>query len=89
MFELQIDGVEPPDLAADFLDVPVCELADAAMRVAQQVRVEIEHRDVEGIAQLSPQRRGVGGDAAQLAAGRDDREAFLARRRRRELAVTL
>ena len=86
MFELQVDDVEPPDRAADFLDVPVRELADAAMRAAQQVLVEIEHGDVESIAQLAPQRRGIGGDAAQLAAGRDDREAFLARRWRRALA---
>ncbi len=89
MFELQVDDVEPPDRVADFLDVPVCQLANAAMRAAQQVLVEIEHGDVEGIAQLAPQRSGVGGDAAQPAAGRDNREAFLARRRRRELAEAL
>src|SRR5713101_6405931 len=43
MFELQVDDVEPPDRVADFFDVPVCQFANAAMRAAQQVLVEIEH----------------------------------------------
>ncbi len=78
VFELQVDDVEPPDRVADFLDVSVRELANAAMWAAQQVLVEFEQGDVEALAQLALQRSGVGADAAQRAASRDDREAFLA-----------
>ena len=84
VFELQIDRVELPDRPADLLHLTIGEFAHPRVRVAHQILVQIEDRDIEDIVQLAPQRGGVRGDAAKLAAGRDDRQRFLARRGTRD-----
>ncbi|MGH7045310.1 MAG: hypothetical protein ACREE2_02830 [Stellaceae bacterium] len=52
MLELQIDGVELPDFAADLQDVAVGEAAHPGVGRAQQELVQIENRDVECGRQL-------------------------------------
>src|SRR5580704_8851166 len=86
MFELQVDRVEIGDLAANLLDMPVAQRPHARVLAAQQVLVEIEDADVEYIGELAFERLGVGGDAAQLIAGRDNREALASRRQYGDIA---
>ena len=84
VFELQIDRIELPDGPADLLHLAIGEFAHPRVRVAHQILVQIEDGDIEDIVQLAPQRGGIRGDAAKLAAGRDDRQRFLARRGTRD-----
>src|SRR5487761_1494793 len=74
MLELEVDGVKISELSTNFLDVPVAELAHAAVIAAQQILVEIKYRHREGVGQLLFEAAGVGGDAAQLVVGRDQGE---------------
>ena len=74
MLELQIDGVKLPDLATDIENVPVTEFSDAAMRAAQQVLIEVEHRDFENIIKLFLQTAGVRRNPTQIAVASNQRE---------------
>ncbi len=81
VFELQIDRIELPDRPADLLHLTIGQFLHARVRVAHQVLVQVEDRDIEDVVELTPHRGGVRGNAAKFAAGRDDRQRFLARRR--------
>ncbi len=74
VFELQVHGIEPLDLAGNLLNTRIGKPPNAAMCAAHQVLVEIEDGNVERVLQLPFQCRCVRGDAAQLALRRHDRE---------------
>ena len=50
MFELQVDGVELSYLTTYIENMPVTKFSDAAMSAAQQILIQIEHRDLEEVA---------------------------------------
>jgi hypothetical protein len=56
--------------------VTIAEFADAAVSAAQQILVQVEDRHSENIAELFFETSRIGGDAAQLAMGRNQREPW-------------
>ena len=50
MFELQVGGVELSYLTTYIENMTVTEFSDAAMSAAQQILIQIEHRDLEEVA---------------------------------------
>src|SRR5262249_53517462 len=78
MFQLKIDNIVVPDLAADVLNMFICEPAYAAVSAAQQVLVQIEYGYVEEVAQLSFETARVRTDAAQLVVSGDQCQSLAA-----------
>jgi len=66
VLELQIDGIVFAYLTADVLNVAVAEFPDPTVGAAEQILIQIEHPNIENIAELAFQATGVGSDTAQL-----------------------
>ena len=63
MFQLKIDRVVVPDLAADGLDVSIAESSNAAVRAAQQELIQLEHGNIKNVILRSdpPESSDLGG----------------------------
>src|SRR5713226_4076845 len=71
MFQLKINRIIAPNLAANILDVFVTKFSHPTMSAAQQILVQVEHGHVENFVELLFQTTGIRGDAAQIIIGRD------------------